>query len=70
MTFILKRTDQGGGYVAPGGQASSYVRDAMQARTFATVEEADRNRCPGNEVIIDRASGQVVRGTTREVSHA
>lgn len=66
MSYILKRTDQGGGYVAPSGQASSYVRDAMQARTFTTIEEADRNRCKGNEIIIDRASGQVVRGIERE----
>ncbi len=50
--FILKRTDQGGGYVAPPGSLKSYVRNPVKARRFATREEADRNRCVENETIV------------------
>ena len=53
--FIIKRTDQGGGYVADprttGG--SSYTRYPARARRYPTMEAAERDRCPGNEIIID-----------------
>lgn len=51
MAFVLKRTDQGGGYVAPAGSAKSYTRSKARARRYATREEANADRC-GNEVII------------------
>jgi hypothetical protein len=59
--FILKRTDQGGGYVAPAGSKRSYTRSPHRARIFETLEEAQDNRCPGNEVVMQffPASGPV-----------
>ena len=50
--YILKRTDQGGGYVAPRGSNKSYVKNPREARIFRTINEAEQDRCIGNEVII------------------
>ena len=49
--FIIRRTDQGGGYVAPSGSRSSYTRDPRQAQQYPTRAAAERDRCPENEVI-------------------
>lgn len=51
--FILKRTDQWGGYVANPGRKSSYVVNKHHARQFSTYEEAEAAACPGNEVVIE-----------------
>jgi hypothetical protein len=53
MSYILRRTDQGGGYVAKPGISRSYTRRLDQAQKFATRDEADANRCKENEVIED-----------------
>ena len=53
--FVIKRTDQGGGYVAPSGSVSSYTGALQNARIFNTAEEAERNRCPQNEIIVPLA---------------
>lgn len=53
MTYLLKRTDQGGGYVAPSGSSSSYTRNPLRARRYPTKEQAERCRCPENEVIVN-----------------
>ena len=55
--FVIRRTDQGGGYVRKplGHQAfrgSSYTHYLQEARIFTTREEAERERCPGNEAIV------------------
>jgi hypothetical protein len=53
--YIIKRTEKdGGGYVAKEGSAHSYTHDMSKARTFKTLEEAERNRCPDNEIILKR----------------
>ena len=49
--YVLWRTDQGGGWVAPPGRPSSYTRLLQDARIFETEAAAERNRCVGNEVI-------------------
>lgn len=49
--FLLQRTDQWGGWVAPPGRKSSYVVNKRDARKFNTREEAEAQRCPGNEVV-------------------
>ena len=49
--YVIKRTDQGGGWVTPAGSRSSYTHKLQHARVFASREEADRHRCPGNELI-------------------
>lgn len=51
--FIIKRTDSKGGYVAPDGYCSSYVKDVAKAKRFINREEANRERCVGNEVVLD-----------------
>lgn len=51
--YVIKRTDQGGGYVARSGSASSYTRNIERAQKYDTREEADANRCPDNEIVID-----------------
>jgi hypothetical protein len=53
MPFILRRTDQWRGFVAKPGSKKSYVPFAKHARQFATREEADANRCKGNEVVME-----------------
>lgn len=51
--YAIKRTDQGGGYVAPTGSRNSYTKNIHKAQLFNDKDDAERNRCPGNEIIID-----------------
>lgn len=48
MPYYLKRTDQGGGFVAPPGSRKSYTRTLRRARPFATKDAALADAC-GNE---------------------
>jgi hypothetical protein len=50
--YVIKRTDQGGGYVAVSGNSSSYTNSVRRIRKFATEEEAEAHRCPGNEIVL------------------
>lgn len=50
MPYVLRRTDQGGGYVQPAGSLKVYG-PKRTARQFRTREEAEQDRCPENEVI-------------------
>ncbi len=59
MAYIIRRTDQGGGYVAPAGSASSYVSSPAQARRFRTLAAAQAERCPGNEVVMQFFPGAI-----------
>lgn len=53
MSFVLKRNAaDGGGYVAPPGSHKSYVRDAAEARRFASREAALKEAC-GNESVVN-----------------
>lgn len=49
--YVIKRTDQGGGYLAAPGSAHSYTKNLERARIFATRDAAERERCPENEVV-------------------
>ena len=52
--FIIKRDD--GAMVADmrlSTTGSSYTRNLQQAKLFTTREEAERDRCPGNERVVD-----------------
>ena len=51
--YVLKRIDQGGGYVAVSGHKTSYTKSVYYMKGFATREEAESNRCVENEVIVD-----------------
>jgi hypothetical protein len=48
--YLIRRND--GAYVAQPGSNSSYTRTLENARTFATREAAERERCPGNEYVV------------------
>jgi len=50
--FVIEHTD-GGRYVARPGSHGAYTRLLQHARTFRTREEAERERCPENERIVD-----------------
>ena len=50
MNYIIMRQD--GAFVTPSGSASSYTRDILKARKFATREAAERERCPENESVV------------------
>jgi len=50
--YLLKRTDQGGGYVARSGLREAYTLNIDKVRLFTTKEDAERNRCTDNEIII------------------
>ena len=56
MSWVLQRTDQGGGYVASRG---GYTHRLQHARAYPTEAAADADRCPGNEVAVsvDRIMG-------------
>ena len=56
MSFVLKRTDQGGGYVADmrkSRNGGSYTNSLFIAKLYKTREAAEADQCPGNEVILD-----------------
>jgi hypothetical protein len=58
--YVIKRTSDGK-YVAPGGQQSSYTPLLQRARTFDTREQAEGERCEGNEIVVPVA-GELHRG--------
>ena len=49
--FVIRRIDQGGGYVAPPGSLGSYTHNIIAARRFETIEEA-RGHCCENERVV------------------
>ena len=52
--FALKRTSDGK-YVARPGSKNSYTKFLQHARVFRAREEAERDRCPENERIVEVA---------------
>jgi len=58
--WVLKRTDQGRGYVARPGSRGSYTDDIRNAKTYGTKESAEADSCPGNEIAVSVES-QMVR---------
>jgi len=48
--YIIKRSD--GAYVSRPGSTSSYTRRIEEAQKFMSREEAEQNRCPGNEYVL------------------
>ena len=51
--YVIRRTDQGGGYVSKPGSQLSYTRRLDRAQKYATREQAAANMCEGNETIED-----------------
>lgn len=52
MSYVIKRIDQGGGYLAERGSQKSFTRSLLKARKFQTEKEADDERCKGNEIVV------------------
>lgn len=55
MPYVIKRTPDGR-YVADMTKSktgSSYTPDLRQARLYSTRDQANNDRCPGNEYICD-----------------
>ena len=50
--YVIRRTDQGGGYVSKPGSKRSYTKKLEAARVYPTRSEADADRCPDNEVTL------------------
>ncbi len=68
MQHVIRRTDQGGGWVADmalHGQKSSYTRDLTRARLFDSRDHADSERCPDNEVAESLADATNCRRSMR-----
>lgn len=58
MKWVLRRTSEGGGFVAKSGCNGSYVRNLMNAKKYPTKEDALVDACieevPVNlEVLLD-----------------
>jgi len=51
MSYVIERTDQGGGFVCPPGQPASYTYDLRHAWIFGSREAAEKQLCPGNEIV-------------------
>jgi hypothetical protein len=53
MAYVIKRTDQGGGYVvALAGSHKAYTHNLQKARFFATRDKAELRKCPKNEIVL------------------
>lgn len=48
--YVIQRTD--GLYVARQGSEHSYTRKLEDARKYRTRQEADNDRCAGNETVV------------------
>lgn len=50
--YVIKRLDQGGGYVTKPGSQKSYTKGSIHLiQVYSTRESALRNAC-GNEIVI------------------
>jgi len=49
--YIIKRTDQGGGYVSKPGSAKSYTHKLQDARAWPSREAAQRECCENERVV-------------------
>jgi len=49
--FVLKRTDQGGGYHSRPGSEHSYTRNLEKARIFDTRADAERAACENERAL-------------------
>ena len=51
MKYVIRRTDQGGGWVTKSGSKRSYTNEVQHARVYDTIELAKAELCVDNEVI-------------------
>ena len=50
MSYVIKRLDQGGGWVSEKGSLHSYTLSILKARRFPNRESAQHDAC-GNETV-------------------
>ena len=51
--YVIKKTDQGGGFLAPSGRKETYTYDVSEARVFRSLEKANNEKCQLNEIVVD-----------------
>ena len=51
--YAIKRINQQGGYVSKPGSKYSYTFDIKNAQKFSTKEQAEKNLCVENEIIVN-----------------
>jgi len=51
QAYVIQRVEDGA-FVAPRGQAKSYVKGLQDARVFQSFEAAERERCIENERLL------------------
>lgn len=49
--YVIKRTDQGGGYLAPAGSQHSHTHKLEKAQTFPTREAAQAQCCENERAV-------------------
>lgn len=49
--FIIRRTDQGGGWLSREPAKKTWTKNRASARRFPTRWAAEQERCPDNEVV-------------------
>lgn len=56
---VIRRVDQGGGWVTKAGSQHSYSKRLQDAKVYATFDQAAADVCPENEIIerLDHAMG-------------
>lgn len=52
MSYVIKRLDQGGGYVSRPGSVHSYTKRLRDALRFNSREDAEACRCVENERVL------------------
>jgi len=52
MSYVIKRTDQGGGFLAKPGSEQTYSKFLQDARLFPTFAAAQAEACVGNEIVL------------------
>lgn len=50
--YVVKRTDQRGGYLTPPGSVRTWTMNLLNARRFSSEEEAKAECCPENEIAV------------------
>jgi hypothetical protein len=49
--YVIRRRDQGGGFVAPPGSKRAHTFQRLRAQIYRTREAAEADRCVDNEVV-------------------
>ena len=53
--YVIKRTDQGGGYLGHAEDGHTWTKHLQRAIVFSSREAAEKNCCPENEIAVSVA---------------